>query len=210
MKDRAELYKEAVRALRHDARNLLNGVAIMAEYFAESDDKKSQQFAQYLDDKVTAMVRLGERADMIANIGPATMDIHEVNELMDLAYDRLNTDRPKPAFEFGQLALRGDGDLATMAISEVLDNALATGTEVSVVAAENDGFVTVIIADQGTGVPEPAMPMLMMPYRGAKRPGGSSLGLPMAKAAMEAQGGSLDLQTKDGEGTAVSLHFQKA
>lgn len=201
-----EFYKDAVRALRHDARNLLNGVTIISEHYANTDDAKSKQFAQYLEEKVTAMVRLGERADQLADIGEAQLVDQDTEELLQIAVDRMEADNPQPELVIDQAALRCDPELAAMAIEEVLRNALATNAPVKVRASDD----TVTVSDEGRGIPEPAMPMLMTPFRGAKRAGGSSLGLPIAKAAMEAQGGSLDVQTTDGEGTIITLRFPKA
>ncbi len=209
MTDRAELYKEAVRALRHDARNLLNGIGIMIEHFERSPDGKSQQFAQYLEDKVTAMIRMGERADVIANIEKADMGVLEVEEMVEMAWSQIHTKRKKPKFDFGSLVMRGDEELSVLAIREVLDNALATGADVSVIAKQEIDCVSIMIADRGQGIPEPAMPMLLMPFRGAKRPGGTGLGLPIAVAAMEAQNGRVEIRSRDDEGTIVSLHFVK-
>lgn len=209
MVDRAELYKEAVRTLRHDSRNLLNGIGIMAEHFDAVDDAKGRQFSKYLQDKVAAMVRVGERADVIANLGEPLPEKHSVASLVEKAMARLEESDPPFALELGDASAMCDAQLTVMALEEILRNAAATKAKVSVRTEEQDGALVIVVSDEGPGVPEPALPTLFTPYRGAKRPGGSSLGLPLAQMAMHGQGGDVSLQSEFGQGTTVRLTFAR-
>ncbi|NNU16403.1 sensor histidine kinase [Parvularcula sp. ZS-1/3] len=208
MTDRAELYKEAVKALRHDARNLLNAVVIMQEHAEKLDDPKSKQFADYLDDKVRAMVRLGERADIIAGIASTENTVHDLYVLVGTVVDQLEAEEGQVTVQLGASEATCDGALTCLALEEVLVNAVQTGSRVTVSFDHDAGALTV--ADQGPGVPGAALPKLFEPYRGAKRPGGSSLGLPMARLAMRAQSGELDLSTDKDTGTTVRLVLPNA
>lgn len=208
MTDRGELYREAVRALRHDARNLLNGIGIMAEHFEATDDAKGKQFTSYLQDKVGAMVRLGERADLIGNLGEPLPEKTDLASLVSKTIGRLGPDQPVDV-DLGKATAVCDARLTMMALQEILGNAIATGAKVTVRMEEKDGTRALVVADRGPGIPDPALPNLFTPYRGAKRPGGSSLGLPIARLAMRAQGGDVTLVSVLGEGTTVRIVLPK-
>lgn len=203
MTDRAELYKEAVKALRHDARNLLNAVVIMQEHAEKLGDPKSKQFAEYLDDKVRAMVRLGERADIIASIASTENAVHDLSVLVGTVVDQLEAEEGQVKVDFSMSEAACDGALTCLALEEVLQNAVQTGSKVAV--SFDASARALLVSDKGPGVSGAALPKLFEPYRGAKRPGGSSLGLPMARLAMRAQSGELDLTTDKETGTTVRL-----
>ncbi|WP_051092998.1 HAMP domain-containing sensor histidine kinase [Methylobacterium sp. 77] len=68
------------------------------------------------------------------------------------------------------------------------------------------GQVTVVISDNGPGLPERARANLFSPFEGSMRAGGTGLGLPIAAELIQFQGGSLTLdQTEDGEGARFRI-----
>lgn len=202
MDAKGEIHAAAVRALRHDARNLLSGVAIMADHFESAGDAKGQQFADYLRDKVQAMIRAAERADLLAGIEEKGVEPLDPVPFIHAAAEAQGAEDAKLSVEVTGEPLRFDPELFELALTEILSNALATGTIVSVRREGSD----LLIADQGRGIPEPAREKLFEPFRGAKRPGGTSLGLPLALAAMKAQGGDLSYESSE-DGTTVRLGF---
>jgi len=66
---------------------------------------------------------------------------------------------------------------------------------------------TVSVRDGGIGIPENDLPHIFDRFvRGSNAlPGGTGLGLPVAKAIAEAHGGSLSIESTEGEGTCVAL-----
>ncbi|MAZ76176.1 MAG: PAS domain-containing sensor histidine kinase [Micavibrio sp.] len=70
-----------------------------------------------------------------------------------------------------------------------------------------------IVSDQGMGIPEDRVKEAMEPFGQIHEPTqstpyqGTGLGLPLAKAMVEMHGGHLNLKSKEGEGTTVSISF---
>jgi signal transduction histidine kinase len=197
-------YKEAVRTLRHDARNLLNGVAIMAEHFEGTEDKKAARFVSYLEEKVQTMVRLGERAEVFASMAASERQSESLPSMISGILDGLGEGASLPTLHLSQTQISCEPELTVLALREVIDNAVKTGAPVTISASEAEGGgTTVTVADQGPGIAEPALPHLFTPFRGAKRLGGTSLGLPIAKRALELQGGGLEVRPGGSGGTEV-------
>jgi signal transduction histidine kinase len=99
-----------------------------------------------------------------------------------------------------------------------LDNALRYtpgGGVIKMEANKKGKIVQVIVADNGSGIASQHLPHLFERFYQADRSGGedgrsNGLGLSIAKALIEAQGGSIHLDSQPGEGTHVTLSLQSA
>ena len=80
-------------------------------------------------------------------------------------------------------------------------------------AATDDGHVTIRIRDTGPGMSDSAIVAALQPFgKGppAEQPGGGGLGLPLAKALVEANGAALTIRSKVDQGTLVEVAFPTA
>jgi two-component system OmpR family sensor kinase len=98
----------------------------------------------------------------------------------------------------GPAVVLGDERLLRRAVDNLLDNAVrhgGAGGQVRASVAEADGRVRVEVSDKGPGIPPGQSAHVFDRFhRGsATAPGGSGLGLPIARLAVEAQGGTLVL-----------------
>jgi signal transduction histidine kinase len=118
--------------------------------------------------------------------------------------------------------VRVDEDRLQQVLLNIVDNALkftSPGGRVEILArSEGQEAVLIQVCDTGQGIPPEALPHVFDRFyradpsrsRPTKRVGGSGLGLAIAKELVEAQGGSITIDSKLGEGTTVALHFQAA
>lgn len=73
--------------------------------------------------------------------------------------------------------------------------------------------IKVIIADNGIGIPEDELPFIFERFyrvnkvRTREKIGGSGLGLAICKSIVEAHGGSIDVQSKIGEGSQFIIRL---
>jgi hypothetical protein len=70
--------------------------------------------------------------------------------------------------------------------------------------------VLIKIKDTGCGIPRDELPSLLVPFKQAnmssgRKYGGTGLGLSIAHQLVESHGGSLDIESREGEGTVVSI-----
>ncbi len=87
------------------------------------------------------------------------------------------------------------------------------GGEITIKAGVNDdGAVTFSVIDTGIGIAPADIPKVLKPFRQAdntlsRKHEGTGLGLPLAKSFVELHGGSLDLKSRLGTGTTVTVTF---
>jgi signal transduction histidine kinase len=107
--------------------------------------------------------------------------------------------------------LQGDADALTQLFTNVLFNAaqaIEHGGTVAISASQNDGFVTVAIADNGPGMTAEQLARLAEPFHTSKR-GGTGLGLTIARRIATAHGGRIDFESELGSGTVVRVRLPR-
>ncbi len=109
-----------------------------------------------------------------------------------------------------------DQRLVKQSLINLLSNAIKFSPDpgpVTVRAARvSDGSVLLVVTDAGMGIAEADIPKILQPFSQvesafSRSHEGTGLGLPLTKSFIEAHGGSLELRSKVGEGTSVSLRF---
>jgi PAS domain S-box-containing protein len=110
--------------------------------------------------------------------------------------------------------VRGDCDRLLQVLANLVSNACKfspRGATVEVSASSEGERVRVSVRDQGPGIPEGFRGKIFQRFAqaeeaGARRKGGSGLGLSIAKAIVEQHGGTIGFATETGVGTA--FHFE--
>jgi signal transduction histidine kinase len=109
-----------------------------------------------------------------------------------------------------------DARLIKQSLINLLSNAIKftpQGGQVTVRAAQaSDGSVLLSVTDTGIGIPERDVMRILQPFvqvesAFARKHGGTGLGLPLSKSFIEAHGGTIEVRSRLGEGTAVTLQF---
>ena len=115
--------------------------------------------------------------------------------------------------------VEGDADKLRQLLLALLDNAIKytppAGTVTLGVARSGDGRVTLTVRDTGVGIPADALPRVFERfYRAdparARDPGGTGLGLPIARWIAEQHGGDITLESTPGRGTTAVVHLPLA
>ena len=99
------------------------------------------------------------------------------------------------------------GSLLCLIATNLVENAIAVtpaGRMVRVSLSNRDGLVTLVVADQGPGIPEAVRAHLFKPGRSG-RPGGSGLGLAISQLLARQIGGELTLEATGPAGTTFCL-----
>lgn len=109
----------------------------------------------------------------------------------------------------------GDPTLLEQVIVIVLSNAMKYSPPdrpIHVTSDTSNGIVSIIIRDQGIGVPRKDLPFLMQPFfRGhnAQNVPGTGLGLSLAGHILKLHGGSLQIKSREGHGTTVTITLRE-
>lgn len=115
------------------------------------------------------------------------------------------------------LCARVDADLLRRAVVNILDNAVKytpRGGAISVGLEERSGIATISVTDSGPGIaPEHREKVFGRFYRideaRSREAGGAGLGLAIAKWAVEAMGGRIELESREGNGSAFRIVLAK-
>jgi two-component system OmpR family sensor kinase len=112
-----------------------------------------------------------------------------------------------------RVSVKGDPALLERAIANLVDNAIrysGKGRRVSVRAGpDGDGQVRIQVSDDGPGIPDEERARVFERFyrgdAGRRSARGSGLGLAIVKAIIESHGGTVDLASRSGRGTTVSI-----
>ncbi|MDX1642376.1 MAG: HAMP domain-containing sensor histidine kinase, partial [Balneolaceae bacterium] len=75
---------------------------------------------------------------------------------------------------------------------------------------KKDQSVSIEIEDNGPGIPEEIKDKIMQPFFTTKKgTAGTGLGLSITHDIVKAHGGSLEIDTRQGEGTTFTIHLEK-
>ena len=105
----------------------------------------------------------------------------------------------------------GDVNRLRQVFVNVLDNALKytkEGGTINVAADEEAGFIRVVIADDGCGIPAEHLPNIKKKfYKANQTVRGSGIGLAIADEIMTLHSGSLEVESHENVGTAVTIRI---
>lgn len=206
--------------LAHDLRNPLSTITMGASQLARTsrDDRTTRAAARILTsaermalmiDQLLDFVRL--RAGTALRLRPAVTELAGV-----CARIKTDAERADPAAKITLIVQADtsgcwDADRLRQAIATLVDNALAHGAAGSVVELELDGAApdAVAIAVRNHGpIPSEILPVIFEPIRGEQKlpdSQGLGLGLFLAKQAVEAHGGSIEVHSTEHDGTTFRI-----
>ena len=170
-------------------------------------------YLQKLDRELQHMAKLVE--EVLAFTKAETIPDRETPEDIDLRQllqNILSREAPENGIQFkiGDVKFHSLRNALDRAIGNVLRNAVRYAKDIEITAKTEDGSVTIQIADRGPGVPKEALKRLFEPFfrpeaaRG-RNTGGSGLGLAITKRCIEACGGTVTAQNREGGGLCVEM-----
>lgn len=120
-------------------------------------------------------------------------------------------------FKQEQAELRVEKSLMLTAILNIIDNACKAskpGGKVYVLGKNMQEYYVIAVVDYGAGIPETELkkitePFYMVDKSRARKQGGAGLGLPLCQKIIELHGGGLRIDSKEGEGTRVTIFLKK-
>ena len=205
--------------LAHQTRTPLTAAVLYASQLAHAgaEPERVQRYAQ----KILAQLRLLERMvnDMLcfargASAGDEDVDLRALfEELRQTIAPQLGTRASLHVLPIPPgSALRGSREALGGALLNLVDNALrAAGDDASVeLEARPDaaGGVTLLVHDNGPGVPEALRQKIFEPFY-TMRSNGTGLGLAVVQSVARAHGGSARVEERPGGGASFSIHVPR-
>ncbi|HLW17019.1 MAG TPA: ATP-binding protein [Actinomycetota bacterium] len=208
----------------HELRTPLASIVGFAELFAGGIEKMPEDAVR---EGLAAIVRQGRRMARLVNdlldlsqleLGKARMKIQPIPLAPTVEQSVANV----PAPEGHSVHVSVGPDITVLADSNRLDQVLTNllsnafrhgGPNVAVEANHVNGFVHLVVADDGEGIPPDLRPHLFEPFAralDAQAKEGSGLGLAIARSLVEAFGGSLLYEQAGGTGARFVVQLQAA
>ena len=118
----------------------------------------------------------------------------------------------------GPVTVKGDDTRLRELVTILIDNAIKysdEGSSVKVSVEETGGQAYLTVSDNGRGIPEDALPRVFDRFYRADKArsrdmGGTGLGLAIAKWIVDSHDGDIEIYSRDGEGTTVSIELPSA
>jgi signal transduction histidine kinase len=206
---------ELAAVVAHEVRNplaiLANAVASLRKEALTAEDRTT--LLEIMDSEATRLNRIV--TDLLRYSRPLTLEQGSVRvgELLERAL-ALATHRDAVRVERQMLLeearVWADPNLLRQVLDNLIDNAMqameAGGALTVRVRASDEGFVAIDVVDTGEGMDTAVRARAKDPFF-TTRPSGTGLGLAIVDRIVSAHGGRVEIDSRTGEGTTVTVHL---
>jgi signal transduction histidine kinase len=217
--------------MSHELRTPLNSILGFAQIIADQHFGIDgwTRYVEYAHDIVSSGEHLKAIIDDIldlAKIESGKAMLHEDRlQVAELLADAIRIMRPqaegaglelKASLPIDATQLVADSRMVKQILINLLSNAVKftpKGGHIEVSAGPDDGGgYWVCVKDTGIGMAEDSIPTALAPFGQiasvySRSAGGTGLGLPLVKSIAELHGGTVDIESRVGAGTNVTVHF---
>jgi len=164
------------------------------------------------------LIRLVNDLLVLTRADAGTLNMHiqalDLGELARARCEHLNAIAFSHQVQFavtGTACVMGDSDRLAQVLDNLLDNAIRYSPERSVITvdiSQNGDEGQCAVRDRGMGIPEKHLPFIFERFYRAdasrnRQTGGAGLGLAIARALIESQGGRISAESTPGHGTTL-------
>jgi signal transduction histidine kinase len=178
----------------------------------EHIERAATRMARWIDD-LLQVSRVQANEDIALDLGQA-----DLVELAQQAIAEHQTDTERHVLVLDRCSDDVVGTWDAASLERVLDNLLGNaikyspaGGQVSVSIGREDGWAVLQVRDQGIGIPDADLERIFEPYtRGSNVEGrisGTGLGLAGARGVVERHGGTLEVDSREGEGSTFIVRL---
>jgi two-component system sensor histidine kinase SenX3 len=218
--------RDFVANVSHELKTPVGALTLLAEAVldAADDAEAVQRFAGRMQHESARLGRLVRELIELSRLQGAEPlpgnDRVLVSALLGEAQDRTRLAAEKAGISVvvryaDDLVVRGNETQLTMAITNLVDNAIAyspRGTRVAVSARAADGHVDISVSDQGIGIAETELPRVFERFyrvdqARSRATGGTGLGLAIVKHVANNHGGSVSVWSVPGAGSTFTIRL---
>lgn len=220
--EQAALMSTLAGGLAHEIRNPLSTLSMNLQLLREEWGNPITEREQRSRKRLDVLLRESKRLEEVLNEFLAFSAGHKLNltpvQLNDLLTELL--DLLAPQADRASIRLRrslapalpriqADASLLRGAVLNLLVNAqqaMPKGGEIEVATEANGRHAVLTVRDTGEGIAPENVDKIFNLYFSTK-PGGTGLGLPMAKRIVEEHGGTIAVESRPGQGTQFTVRL---
>ena len=213
-------------AIAHEIRNPLNYINLTLDHlrakFAPEDDSKKVDFEKLTSQIKSEVGRINRQiSDFLSYSRPTKVNL-QPTDVRKVIEDSLKIVEPQADEQNIKISLverenvppiTGDAEFLRSVFNNLFINAAqameASGGKLHVTISPDADFVKIEIADTGTGISEENKAKIFEPYFSTKETG-TGLGLAIVKKVVDIHSGTIDVESKDAEGTKFTVRLPKA
>jgi len=208
------LRRQFIAEVVHELRTPLTVIQGNLEAMADGILPSSPEHLNSLHSQVRVLSRLVTDLRTLSLADAGKLEINPVPlEITELAAEVVDAEMPR-AREKGVVLenrvpgglpqVRADRERLLQVFYNLLDNALRhtpKGGSIAIEAGVSGRELVLSVSDTGQGIPPEDIPLLFQRFH-SRTPGGSGIGLAVVKALVEAMGGRVWVESREGRGTA--------
>jgi signal transduction histidine kinase len=201
----------------HEVRNPLYGLLLYSTHLKEElAGKLADEQVELFDNIIDTINQLTSLTEQILDFArPVSLALRpvELNSVVSVVLKllrlQISANGIKVEFEpcdSNPTAMLDEACMRAALLNLILNavQAMPTGGTLSITSATVVETLSLIISDTGSGMTEERVKKIFEPFNSDK-PGGLGLGLPYAKKIIEEHGGKIEVESRPGEGTRVSI-----
>lgn len=215
--------KTPIASIQGAAELIRDGIARPEDVpeFADRIYSSARRLSNLVSDILTlSKMDESERAGDYELLGPKSeCDLYSIaRDVVDRLSDKAAASGVRLTLEGQKCLVLGNGTLLDEIVSNLCDNAIRynrVGGKVYVWVYQVNGKPTVSVSDTGIGIPDEAQPKIFERFyrvdkSRSRSNGGTGLGLAIVKHAAAYHNATIDLKSKLGEGTTITVTFPAA
>jgi signal transduction histidine kinase len=223
----ARLKSEFVSTVSHEFRSPVTGIRQLAEILmrGQPSEERRRQYYEMIGHESDRLVRLVENVLDFAQMEEGRKEYRfeplETDAWLRALVEEFQTESAQQGISLAATIperlpmVLADREALTCAVHNLLDNAVKYSPECKTVWLEAQAtcaWLTIRVRDRGLGIAEEDQKHIFEKfYRGsgeaARHVKGAGLGLSLVKHIITAHGGSVDCQSRPGEGSTFSIHL---
>lgn len=206
--------EEMTHALIHDLKTPLNALSKLPEDLNKAERKEMRRISIHkMMNLITNILDIRKHEEVGLKPETKSFSVRAVwqDALKPLQYDIKSKNIKILSPSHTDARVLADPELTERIFTNLLTNAIKYSPkngkiELELDKNEND-FIEIKVSDQGTGISEKDIQKLFIAYAQAGKPipYSTGIGLSFCKIAVEAQGGTISLSSKEAQGTTVSF-----
>jgi signal transduction histidine kinase len=218
IRDMLHTKEQLMLDVSHELRSPITRMKVSLEFLPEGQAKDSlKSDIAEMEAMINEILETARMNHLHGNLKRQLINL--TDHLEGILADFVNQPPGVQAGDFpAEIELNVDPEQVKTVFQNILTNAIKFSAPddkpviISVIKQAN--FTVVRILDHGIGIPPDELPFIFEPFyrvdkSRSKRTGGYGLGLSLCKTIMEAHGGRIEVDSKPGVGTCVSLLFPK-
>jgi two-component system, OmpR family, sensor kinase len=219
--------REFVDNAAHELRSPLTGLRLRLDLLAEDESDDAALTRQYISKMQSDVVYLQRLVDQLlalasveegeavektlTDLAPVVRDVaEEISLMMQQARIKFHVEVPDHLPR-----VNANVDQIRTILRNLLDNAMKythAGGTITVTASAKDCALEIQVADSGIGIPPDALPHIFerfyrAPRDRSRRQGGAGLGLSLARSMVEANNGSIIVESQVNQGSQFTIQL---